>query len=341
MRTFPIGTGPYRFVRYDVDDKVVLSAFDGFWNGAPQKCRRDREGHPRRHDARSRSAQGGDRPRHQRPAARHRPPARRRTARSASRRRRVSTSPTSASTCGTGARRPARATRDRLRHRSRRDHQVHAARPGTAGIRAHPRSGVGIRAVVHRFTHDPARAMRLLDEAGYRDPDGEGPLPRLRLSLKISSNEETRLQSTVVQQNLRRVGIELDLRSYEFATFFADVLEGELSDVLVACGRAARLPIPTSCAGCSTPIRRRRSGSIAGYYRNRRCRSADRPRHAVHERGRACARHYRGRRKLIAEDAPYIPIWNRTNVIVAQPSLDGLHLNAIGDFQALKDVKRR
>jgi peptide/nickel transport system substrate-binding protein len=48
----------------------------------------------------------------------------------------------------------------------------------------------------------------------------------LRLSLKISSNEETRLQSTVVQENLRRVGIELDLRSYEFATFFGDVLQG-------------------------------------------------------------------------------------------------------------------
>jgi peptide/nickel transport system substrate-binding protein len=53
------------------------------------------------------------------------------------------------------------------------------------------------------------------------------------------------------------------------------------------------------------------------------------------------ARHYREAQKLIAEDAPYIPIWNRTNVIVAQRSLDGLHLNPIGDFQALKNVKRR
>ena len=52
-------------------------------------------------------------------------------------------------------------------------------------------------------------------------------------------------------------------------------------------------------------------------------------------------RYYGEAQKLIAEDAPYIPIWNRTNVIVAQPSLDGLHLNAIGDFQALRDVRRR
>ena len=57
-------------------------------------------------------------------------------------------------------------------------------------------------------THDPALARRLLDEAGYRDPDGDGPRPCLRLSLKISTNEETRLQSTVVQEDLRRVGID-------------------------------------------------------------------------------------------------------------------------------------
>ena len=33
------------------------------------------------------------------------------------------------------------------------------------------------------------RARALLDEAGYRDPDGDGPEPRLRLSLKVSTNE--------------------------------------------------------------------------------------------------------------------------------------------------------
>ena len=38
MRTFPVGTGPYRFVRYDVDDTVVLSAFEGYWNGPPSNA---------------------------------------------------------------------------------------------------------------------------------------------------------------------------------------------------------------------------------------------------------------------------------------------------------------
>jgi peptide/nickel transport system substrate-binding protein len=42
--------------------------------------------------------------------------------------------------------------------------------------------------------------------------------------------------------------------------------------------------------------------------------------------------------RLIAEDAPYIPIWNRVNVILAQPGFSGLHLPPTGDFQSLRDA---
>ena len=52
-------------------------------------------------------------------------------------------------------------------------------------------------------------------------------------------------------------------------------------------------------------------------------------------------RYYGDAQKLIAADAPYIPIWSKTNVIVAQTGLEGLHLNPVGDFNALRDVRRR
>ena len=51
-------------------------------------------------------------------------------------------------------------------------------------------------------------------------------------------------------------------------------------------------------------------------------------------------RYYGEAQKLIAADAPYIPIWSKTNVIVAQKGLIGLHLNPVGDFNALRDVTR-
>ena len=79
---------------------------------------------------------------------------------------------------------------------------------------------------VRTFPYDPAKARALLDAAGYPDPDGDGPRARFSLSLKVSNSEFNRLQSAVIQQNFRAVGVDLDVRTYEFATLYADVLKG-------------------------------------------------------------------------------------------------------------------
>jgi len=76
---------------------------------------------------------------------------------------------------------------------------------------------------VARYAYDPARAEALLDAAGYRrGADGV----RFHLTMKTSTDESTRLVAAVMQQELARVGIALDLRSNEFATFYADVVHG-------------------------------------------------------------------------------------------------------------------
>ena len=74
-----------------------------------------------------------------------------------------------------------------------------------------------------RYDFDPARATRLLNEAGYA-PASDGV--RLRLTMKTSTLEETRLLAAVLQQQFARVGIALDIRSYETATFLSDVRSG-------------------------------------------------------------------------------------------------------------------
>jgi peptide/nickel transport system substrate-binding protein len=74
--------------------------------------------------------------------------------------------------------------------------------------------------------HDPAGAARLLEEAGHRDPDGSGPRPRLALTYKCSNNDLSLLQAQAIQGMLAEAGIEVTLRAYEFATFYADVKRG-------------------------------------------------------------------------------------------------------------------
>jgi len=74
-----------------------------------------------------------------------------------------------------------------------------------------------------QYGYDPARAQRLLDQAGH--PRGGAGI-RFHMTMKTSNDEGTRLLAAVLQQQLARVGIALDLRSYEFATFYSDVTHG-------------------------------------------------------------------------------------------------------------------
>jgi ABC-type transport system substrate-binding protein len=77
------------------------------------------------------------------------------------------------------------------------------------------------------YTYDPERAARLLDEAGFLDPDGDGPQPRLKLSLMTTTVQLSRNIAAILQEQLRRVGVQLDLESLEFATLLDRVTKGQ------------------------------------------------------------------------------------------------------------------
>jgi peptide/nickel transport system substrate-binding protein len=189
---------------------------------------------------------------------------------------------------------------------------------------------------VRQFEHSVAKAKALLDEAGYKDPDHDGPLPRIRLSLKTSTDEFYRLQATVIQQNLRQVGIDLDVRSYEFATFYADVLSGNVQmytlqwvgvtdpDMLRRVFHSEQVP----------PL-----GFNRAYYRNPDVdRLIDLATRATTDNERL--KYYREAQKVIADDAPYISLWYKTNIAVMRPNVSGMRMSAQADFLWLKDVRK-
>ena len=70
------------------------------------------------------------------------------------------------------------------------------------------------------YDHDPERAKQLLDEAGFPDQDGDGQSPRLTLTMLTSTTQLSRNIAAIMQDQLRRVGIHLELLSLETATLF-------------------------------------------------------------------------------------------------------------------------
>lgn len=192
---------------------------------------------------------------------------------------------------------------------------------------------------LHPYPHDPDRARALLDEAGYRDPDGDGPASRFRLSLKISSSQEyNRLQASVIQQNLRAVGVDLDVRSYELATLFSDVLRGNFQ-MYVLQWTAGSLADPDILRRVFHSKQVPPEGFNRGHFSDLRVDALlDEAAVSVDETRRLEL--FQETQRLLAVELPYISLWNKTNFIVAQQSLSGVRVSALADLTFLKDVSR-
>jgi len=72
------------------------------------------------------------------------------------------------------------------------------------------------------YNYDPARSRQLLDEAGY--PAGPDGMRRLRFVYKTTPEQSSLAQA--LQAMFKRVGIVLEIRSNEFATFYSDIQKG-------------------------------------------------------------------------------------------------------------------
>ncbi|MFN2384172.1 MAG: ABC transporter substrate-binding protein [Gemmatimonadota bacterium] len=82
------------------------------------------------------------------------------------------------------------------------------------------------------YPHDPPRAAQLLDQAGWRDTDGDGIREkdgqRLSFTLLTNSDNQTRVDiTTIVQQQFKAIGVEAKPEPLEFNTFIDRLLAKE------------------------------------------------------------------------------------------------------------------
>jgi peptide/nickel transport system substrate-binding protein len=338
-RTHPVGTGPYRFVSAAADDRITLEAFAGYFEGAPRNSGLVLRVIPDDIMRALELRKGGvdvivnDLA----PDIVHQ----------LARDEGVRTSEfpgTDYQYIGLNlrdARLRDRRVRYAIGYAIDREAIVRYLRRGLAetAVGILPPLSWAFEADVFRFTYDPARARQLLDEAGYLDPDGEGPASRFTLSLKVSSLEFNRLQSAVIQQNLREIGIDVDVRTYEFATLYADILQGNFQMyTLQWVGPAVADPDILRRVFHSQQVPP--SGFNRGYYNNPEVdRALDAATTATDEAERK--RLFGHAQRLIAREAPYISLWYKTNVAVFRSDIQNVQLDPTADFRFLRHVFRR
>ena len=182
------------------------------------------------------------------------------------------------------------------------------------------------------FTYDPERARQILDAAGYRAQNGV----RFHLTMKTSTEESTRLLAAVLQQQFRDVGIVLDIRTFEFATFLADVTTGSFQvyslrwiggnedpDIFDTAFHSRNFP----------PVGRNR-----GFYSNPRLDLLiDQARRETDQGVRKNL--YAEVQQILARDVPYVNLWYYDNVLVHTRRVRNATLNPSGNYDFLKTVE--
>ncbi|HEY2934876.1 MAG TPA: ABC transporter substrate-binding protein [Acidobacteriota bacterium] len=189
---------------------------------------------------------------------------------------------------------------------------------------------------VRQYDYDPERAKQLLDEAGYPDPDGDGPGPRFSLEYKASPTAELVHQAEIIQANLKLVGIRMKISTYELSTILADVRRGSFdiyslrwiganlfTDIFTFVFHSKSVP----------PI-----GANRGHYSNPKVDALlDRANQTTDMRERKQI--FSEVQKILAEDLPYVSLWYPDNVIVYNRRLQNVRIIPSGDYVFLKDIR--
>ncbi len=181
---------------------------------------------------------------------------------------------------------------------------------------------------VARYPFDPERAAALLREAGL-GPEVAAELRRF--SYKTSTVELRRRIAEIFQHDLGRLALVLDIRSYEWATFYDDVRRGnfELYSLAWVGVRDPDVYYRILHSTMRPPL-----GMNRGAYANPELDALVTAARVTEDRAER-RRLYGEVQRLAAEDLPVVPLWWAENVAVKSRALEGFRPSPDGALRSL------
>lgn len=177
--------------------------------------------------------------------------------------------------------------------------------------------------------HEPQQARALLKQAGY------GPENPARLVYK-TSNDPFRVRiATIIKYQLEQVGFEVELRSYDWGTFYGDVKAGNFQ-IYSLTWVGINSPDIFRYVFHSTSIPP--SGANRGRYRSEQADQLIDAALATADSEQQAAL-FRQLQRLLLQDLPYAPLWYEDHNIANGPRVRGYQTGLDGSYIGLNEVE--
>lgn len=201
-----------------------------------------------------------------------------------------------------------------------------AARPASALLPPNHWAG---NSSLTEIDYDPDAARTLLAKHGY---SSEHPL---KITYKTSTNAFRVRLATVVQSQLKDVGIDIDLRSYDWGTFYGDIKAGNfqmfsLSWVGIKTPDIFRYVFHSE----STPPNGANRGHFSDAGIDRLIETAA---NAPTLESQSVA--YQKLQQRLLETLPYVPMWYEDHVFVSRKGIVNYSLGLDGNYDGLLTVE--
>ncbi len=178
------------------------------------------------------------------------------------------------------------------------------------------------------ISYNPEKAKTLLAQSGYSI---ENPL---HLTFKTSSDPFRLRLATIYQHQLKKIGIELDVRSYDWGTFYGDIKNGQFQLYSLAWVGIKTPDIfrYTSHSSAVPP-----NGANRGFYVNKQVDRLIESAEAEQQLEQQ-AKYYRQLQAVLLKDLPYMPLWYENNVVITRKNIKNYTLAADGNYDGLITV---
>ncbi|HLN99808.1 MAG TPA: ABC transporter substrate-binding protein [Pyrinomonadaceae bacterium] len=192
-----------------------------------------------------------------------------------------------------------------------------------------------------KYAFDPAMAKKLLDEAGLKDQDGDGPQMRFTkpVVFKVSgSSVAAKNYAGVIQNYLKNVGVPVTIETAELNTLFDELRRGNFQIFYGQWVGGNQDPIffKDLFATSEIPTETRASRNRSRYSNKELDALID---EAVNTFDREKGKQLYGRiQDIVARDVPVLPLWYQANIVIAQKKVGNIKVDASGDWGFVRNL---